>query len=141
MPKPEDIVNQMTLLGAYRRRLAAQLRQLAGQGGMHAPPGLLEDIREARREIARIMAVLRGWGVTVEALPDDVDPAEALASAAPRRLRVFISYKHEVTPDEPLAWRWRRRCGIRMMCSSTRTCRWACAGPSRSRSSWRARTR
>lgn len=103
MPSHEDIANQLALLATYRRRLADQLKQLASQGEMHAPPGLLNDIREARREIARIKDVLYGWGVVVEALPDDVDPQEAPASAAARRLRVFISYKHEVAPDAPLA--------------------------------------
>ena len=103
VPSQEDIANQLTLLATYRRRLADQLQQLASQGGLHAPPGLLGDIREARREIARIKDVLRGWGVAVEALPNDLDPAQAAPSPAPRRLRVFISYKHELAPDEPLA--------------------------------------
>jgi ribosomal protein L29 len=103
MPSPEDIANQQTLLATYRRRLARQSQQLANQGEQHAPPGLLEDISEARREIARIKGVLHGWGLAVEDLPDDLDPLVAATSTAPRRLRVFMSYKHEVAPDEPVA--------------------------------------
>jgi hypothetical protein len=57
------------------------------------------DIREARREIARIVATLGGWGV-VELLPDDVDLAAA--SVRPRRLQVFIGI-HDVALDAPLA--------------------------------------
>jgi hypothetical protein len=100
MPSQEDFANQQALLATYRRRLADQLQQLASQGGIHAPPGLLADIREARREIARLRDVLLGWGVAVEALPDDFDPLEIATSTAPRRLRVFINY---VIPDESLA--------------------------------------
>jgi hypothetical protein len=101
VPSYEDIANQLGLLATYRRRLADRIKQLAGFGELHAPPEVFEDIREARREIARIKDVLRGWGVVVEAKPDDVDPLEAPASAPPRP-RLFISYKHDVAPDAPL---------------------------------------
>ena len=103
MPTSENIASQLELLKTYRRRLADHLQQLATLGQAHAPPGLLGDIREARQGIARIKDVLRGWGMTVESLPDDIDPADVAASAVLQRRRVFISYKHEVTPDEPLA--------------------------------------
>jgi hypothetical protein len=81
VPSHEDIAHQRDQLDANRRRLAILLRQLAGFGGLHAPPAVFEDIRKARREIARIK---------VEALPDDLDPQDATASVSPRRMRVFI---------------------------------------------------
>lgn len=99
MPSPEDITNQRALLATYRRRLADRSKQLAGFGDLHAPPEMFEDMSEARREIARISDVLRGWGEEVEALPDDVDPQDVAA----RRLRLFISYKHHGALDAPLA--------------------------------------
>ncbi len=101
MPTPNDIVNLTDRLHAYRQRLADQLHQLARVGELHAPPLLLADIREAREQIARMSATLRGWGVPVETLPDDIDPDAPIAP--PRRMRVFISYKHDAVPDEPLA--------------------------------------
>lgn len=103
MPSHEDIQSQLNMLAAYRRRLADQLVQLAGLGELHASPGLLESIRHARLDIARITSTLRGWGVLVENLPDDIDPQAAPASMPPHRPRVFISYKHEGAPDAPLA--------------------------------------
>lgn len=96
MPSQEDINNHLARLDTLRRRLADELRQLAGLGALYAPPGLLADIRDARQQISRVKEALRSWGVVVEDLPDDVEDSE-------RRLRVFISYKHDVLPDEPLA--------------------------------------
>jgi hypothetical protein len=101
VPSHEDIAHQRAQLDAHRRRLATLLRQLAGIGELHASPGLLGDIREARGQIARIKDILRAWRVMVEELPDDLDPLEATVPA--RRMRVFISYKHDVAPDTTLA--------------------------------------
>lgn len=99
-PTHEAIKQQLDLLATYRKRLVDQVRQLAGLGELHAPAGLLGEIREARDEIARIKGVLRGWGVQADDMPNDFEQG---MPAQPHRLRVFISYKHEEAPDAPLA--------------------------------------
>ena len=72
MPSPEDIHEQQERLTDHRHTLAHHLKQQAIIGEAHAPPGTSHGIREARTEIARIKAVLRGWGVAVEDHPDDI---------------------------------------------------------------------
>ena len=101
MPNQDEIDGQLRLLQSTRQRLDAQLNRFALVGVAHAPPDLSIDIREARAEIARIKAVLRGWGIMTDDQPNDLEPGAPLATQ--HRLRVFISYKHADTPDAPLA--------------------------------------
>src|SRR5262245_19101931 len=70
MPTPEEIAKQHEILDAYRRRLAGSLKQQA-QLGTFAPPHVAIDIGDARSEIRRIKATLRGWGAAAEDHPDD----------------------------------------------------------------------
>jgi tetratricopeptide (TPR) repeat protein len=78
MAGPEEIDGQQTLLATHRQTLAHYLQQLAVLGSAHAPPGVTYGIREARDNIHRIKAVLRGWGVQVEDQPNDEEqPAHA----------------------------------------------------------------
>lgn len=97
MSSPEQIEQQQRLLEAHRATLAARLNQQALLGVAHTPPEVVHDVREARVNIERIKDTLRGWGVAIEDQPDDDSPESA------RRKRIFISYKRNATPDEPLA--------------------------------------
>jgi hypothetical protein len=97
MASPEQIEQQQQLLEAHRATLAARLNQQALLGVAHTPPEVIHDIREARASIERIKDTLRDWGVAIEDHPDDESPEGA------RRKRIFISYKRNATPDEPLA--------------------------------------
>jgi formylglycine-generating enzyme required for sulfatase activity len=72
----EDIQQQQERLAAHRSTLDTYLHQRAFLGSGYAPPGVIHDIHEARAEIARIKAVLRGWGVEVEDHPDDAELGE-----------------------------------------------------------------
>jgi hypothetical protein len=97
MPDQEAIRNQQTRLAAFRHTLAARLDQQAQLGVAHTPPDMADDIRAARDNIRRIKSILRGWGVVVEDAPDDEDPAGG------RPARVFLSYKRNSAPDQPVA--------------------------------------
>jgi nucleoside phosphorylase len=67
----EEIEQQRTLLETHRRTLASYLVRLARLGSAHAPPEIDHGIREARDNIRRCKAILRGWGVLVADHPDD----------------------------------------------------------------------
>lgn len=97
MPDEESIRNQQARLAAFRRTLAARLDQQALLGKARAPADLANDIREARDNIRRIKAILRGWDVAVDDDPDDDEPIEA------RPAHVFLSYKRNSAPDQPVA--------------------------------------
>jgi len=78
MPSNEEIAGQLELLAVNRRTLALLLRQERLQGGRaYALPAVVNGILEARAEIARITAALKGWGVEVELHPDDIGAPEA----------------------------------------------------------------
>jgi Tfp pilus assembly protein PilF len=84
MLDPEAIDQQQQLLAAHRATLAHYLIQRAQLGSGYAPPGVTNGITEARAEIRRIKEVLRGWGATVEDLPDDEErPAAQSSDLAP----------------------------------------------------------
>lgn len=100
MPSQEEIADQQELLATYRRTLARYLKQQAALGEAYVPPGVSEGIREARNNIRRIKDILRTWDVPVENHPDDEPPTPTPATL---RARIFISYKRDVEPDEPLA--------------------------------------
>ncbi len=97
MPSQEQIDQRLQLLAAHRGTLAARLNQQALLGVAHTPPEVVHDIRQARADIQRIKDILRGWSIAVEDHPDDRSPDEA-----PRK-RLFISYKRDADPDEPIA--------------------------------------
>jgi hypothetical protein len=71
----EIIDQQIALLKANRRTLAALLQQLALLGGVvYATPGTLISIEEARANIAGIKVTLREASVLVEDEPNDEAP-------------------------------------------------------------------
>lgn len=68
----DDTAAQFELLDAYRQTLHVLLRQQALLGGSsYVSPGTANSIREARSEIKRIKAALRGSGQAVIDLPND----------------------------------------------------------------------
>ena len=75
-PSAEEINNQQMVLQAHRRTLAAFLQRAALLGSAHVPPEVSNGIYDARREIERIKAVLRGWGVASDDYPDDRPPPQ-----------------------------------------------------------------
>ena len=81
MDDPEYIAQQEEMLLTLRRRLAYHNHQRV-QLGVIAPFSLLEDIRAAYEEIARVKASLRANGVAVEDLADDAPPASTPGSAS-----------------------------------------------------------
>jgi uncharacterized protein YjbI with pentapeptide repeats/ribosomal protein L29 len=58
-------------LETHRGTLASYLERRAILGKAHAPPEIAHGISDARKEIARIKAILREKGVAVEDHPDD----------------------------------------------------------------------
>ena len=82
MASPEEIKHQQDLLTTYRNTLAHYLKQEAGLGKLHAPPGVAHGIREARENIQRIKKNLRDWHAEVADHPDDGD-TPVIAPSAP----------------------------------------------------------
>ena len=70
-PDNEEIAAQQHLLVTHRRTLTIHLEQQA-KLGMYTLPSTAHGIAESRKEIKRIKAVLRGWGVPVTDAPDDM---------------------------------------------------------------------
>jgi CheY-like chemotaxis protein len=112
MPSQEEIQAQEELLSLYRRRLAYHLTQQATLGAS-APFSLVEEVRAARQEIARIKAVLRSWKVEVLDHPNDTGaPSEAdnvmtpilqaqssSSSTHPHTLRIFLCHASDDKPQ------------------------------------------
>ena len=71
MPDNEEIAHQQRLLATHRRTLTILLEQQAVHTTAFTPPSVVHGITEARTQIQRIKAVLRGWGVPVDDAPDD----------------------------------------------------------------------
>jgi WD40 repeat protein len=72
----EDIAAQQELLDTYRRNLRLLLLQVAQRGGTSAAPvGVLNDIRDTRKNIQRIKTILRDNEIVVADHPDDVAPS------------------------------------------------------------------
>lgn len=73
MPTQSAIDHQAQQLQLWR----AQVRLLESQRAMHGaafvPPSVRANIALARQEIAQCKAVLRGWSIPVEDLPEDSD--------------------------------------------------------------------
>ncbi len=86
MPSQQGLANLQKRLVAHRAILATLLTQQGTHAAANVPPAVVSGIHEAREEIRRIKAALRGWGVEVEDLLDDVLPAALPdAGTAPRR--------------------------------------------------------
>lgn len=66
-----DIAHYRELLQIYRRRLPLHLTQQEQFGENLAPPMVFHQIWDARSEIQRIKAILRGWDIVVEDLPEE----------------------------------------------------------------------
>jgi hypothetical protein len=65
------IQHQRNLLKIHRRNLATYLRQQKQLPAGQAPPMLVNGLDQVRSEIQRIKAILRGWGVPVDDLPEE----------------------------------------------------------------------
>src|SRR5438046_494814 len=86
MASQEDIDTQLSLLSAYRQRLAIRLEQRALVGLSHASPEVVIDILDARQEIRKIKVALMEWGV---GFPQDVNDEElSIANEPQPRLAV-----------------------------------------------------
>lgn len=92
MPASDEIKHQQDLLDINRKRLRVQLRQAEAMGN-HTPAYIINEIDEARANIAQIKATLRRWNVAVtDAASDEVrDAADASAKtlSAPRESRTI----------------------------------------------------
>ncbi len=84
----EEIDNQLQLLQAHRRTLAAYMRQQATIGEAYSPPALLHGIAETRSHIKRIKSRLQTIGIAVpEDFDDDEPQIVAVAPHVSRRAR------------------------------------------------------
>jgi nucleoside phosphorylase len=81
MASSGDIKQQRDLLDIHRGNLKHYMRQAAAHGGeSFSPPMTINGLAEARREIARIKAVLRGWGEMAADEPGDLAAEGSSAS-------------------------------------------------------------
>lgn len=85
MPDQTTIDEYLGLLRSHRRTLHQLLKQEALSGEAFVPPAVANGIEDARAEIARVKAALRGWGVAVDDEPADTPTP---ASPAARALRL-----------------------------------------------------
>src|SRR5687768_15667306 len=97
MPSQEEIADQQELLTAYRRTLAQYRKQEALSGEAFVPPAVTNGIQEARAEIRRVKATLRGWDVAVDDHPDDEELPQALDATSARAVR-------RLWPMPPAVW-------------------------------------
>ncbi|MDQ2995491.1 MAG: hypothetical protein M3R61_00325 [Chloroflexota bacterium] len=87
MPSQEEIADQQELLTAYRRTLAQYRKQEALSGEAFVPPAVTNGIQEARAEIRRVKATLRGWDVAIDDHPDDQELPQSLDAVSARAVR------------------------------------------------------
>jgi hypothetical protein len=66
-----DIQHQYELLKIYRGNLAIDLQNQQHFAMGQIPPMLINSIYKSRTQIQRIKAILRGWGVVVDDLPEE----------------------------------------------------------------------
>jgi hypothetical protein len=74
--EPDDdlaakVQHHRSLLKIYRTNLEIYLKQQEQFGESLAPPMIFHALQNARDEIQRIKAILRGWNVAVEDLPEE----------------------------------------------------------------------
>lgn len=82
MATPQDIQHQRQLLAIHRGNIAKLSNQISYYGGpTSAPLHMLNNIEDTRAEVARIKALLRGWGETV---PDEPGDTAAPSQSSPR---------------------------------------------------------
>ncbi len=67
----DEIQHQRELLKIHRRNLATYLAQQKQLPIGQSPPILVNSLDHIRSEIQRIKAILRGWRVTVDDLPEE----------------------------------------------------------------------
>jgi hypothetical protein len=65
------VKHHRNLLKIYRANLELHLKQQNLFGESQVPPGIVHSIQNARSEIQRIKAILRGWNIVVEDLPGE----------------------------------------------------------------------
>jgi hypothetical protein len=82
MTEQEQITHQLSLLETHRQTLGYYLERQAKLTTTHTTPDIFHGIREARENISRIKAILRGWGEIVEDLPDDDSVPPATSASA-----------------------------------------------------------
>ncbi|HEU4328541.1 MAG TPA: hypothetical protein VFS21_35715 [Roseiflexaceae bacterium] len=77
MPTSEDIREQLSRLSLHRANVSHYLnRRIMAGGKMFSSAEIENSLLAERREIARIKAVLRSWGATVEDSPIDIEPPD-----------------------------------------------------------------
>jgi hypothetical protein len=103
MPSAEDIAHQQELLNINRRTVYESLKQYRKLGGSpHATIGVVNTLREARVEIARIKEILRSWDITVEDYPDDRETVPDPSAKIRHEQGVVVEDPDEETfPDSP----------------------------------------
>jgi hypothetical protein len=65
------VEHQRNLLKIHRTTLAGYLSQRQQLEPGHITPLVINSIQHSRNEIQRIKAILRGWGVAVDDLPEE----------------------------------------------------------------------
>jgi hypothetical protein len=68
-----EVTHQRELLKIHRTNLEVYLKQRAEYGTKQAPPIVIHSIQHSRDELRRIKAILRGYGVAVDDLPEEQD--------------------------------------------------------------------
>ncbi|GAB4191135.1 MAG: hypothetical protein OHK0022_04640 [Roseiflexaceae bacterium] len=77
MPTNEDIREQLSRLTLHRANVNQYIKLRIRRGGpAFSSPDIENSLIAERREIGRIKAVLRNWGVTVEDKPEDAEPPD-----------------------------------------------------------------
>jgi hypothetical protein len=69
--RASDVAHYRDLLKVYRQRLPIHLKQQEQFGENLAPPMVIHELQNARSEIQKIKAILRGWNIPVEDLPGE----------------------------------------------------------------------
>jgi len=88
VPDQDEIQSQQQLLAQHRQTLRVLLHQVATLGKAHSPPGIINGIDEARKNIWKIKATLQGWGVSVADYPDD-EEAQSITPPPPRQWSIM----------------------------------------------------
>ena len=65
------ITHQRRLLKIYRENLSVYLKRRESYDEEQVPLAIIHSINEARSDIQRIKAILRGWNVEVEDMPGE----------------------------------------------------------------------
>jgi hypothetical protein len=66
-----EVESQRQLLQIHRTNLSLYLKQQAQYDPDEAPPIVIHSLNLNRNAIQRIKAILRGWGVSVDDLPEE----------------------------------------------------------------------